>query len=115
MPETSQNNTNRFQPEQRTRAYNMAKQGAWVRVGATLFFWIFAFSAYAFGIIKNKHISGISICILILIAINIPNILILRKTESRRVYEFMVILFNLFEVIGYSMIIICWEALGPFI
>ncbi|MCJ7833278.1 MAG: PAS domain S-box protein, partial [Deltaproteobacteria bacterium] len=105
MPKTSQDNTNKLQPDQRTRAYSMAKQGSWVRVGATLFIWIFAFSAYAFSILKNKHISGITICVLILIAINIPYILILRKTESRRVYEFMSILNNLLEVFGYTAII----------
>jgi len=105
MPETSQDNTNRLEPEQWTRAYRLAKQGSWVRVWAILFIWIFSYSAYAFNILKYNHILGISICVLIIIAINIPYILILRKTESRRLYEFMSILFNLFEVIGYTVII----------
>jgi len=95
----------RLNPDQLIRGYNRAKLGAFIRAGASFFIWIFAFAAYCVDILKNEHIFGISSVVLILIIINVPYLLILRKTQSRRIYEYLSIFLNLLEVIGYTTII----------
>jgi two-component system cell cycle sensor histidine kinase/response regulator CckA len=105
MPKISQEDVIELQPDQRDRIYRRTMQGAILQSGAALFMWAFALAAYLAGLIRTHNLEGISVCVIFLIAINLPILGILRKATSRRAYEFSSILGHLLEVIGYTAII----------
>ena len=76
------------------KLYRRHFQGALVRVGASLFMWLYAFGAHKLGVIESKYIAGVTICVFYLIIINPPHLWILRYIRKRRTYEFISIIIN---------------------
>jgi PAS domain S-box-containing protein len=105
MVETKSSRETRLTEKQKIRAFNRARQGTLIRTAMTLFIWVFAFLAFALRILQAGHIIGISLCVLVLLLINIPYLFALKKTYSLRIFAFLTLLFNLFEVIGYTAVI----------
>ena len=92
-------------PEQRRRLYRQHVQGAYVRIGASLFMWLYAFMAHKLGVIQTQYIVAVTICVIYLIAINPPLLWLLRQIQNRSKYEWMSIFINFSEIIGYTAII----------
>lgn len=92
-------------PEQRRRLFRRHVQGAYVRVAASLFMWLFAFADYKFGVAQSKYIVGVTICVIYLIGINPPHLWILRYIQKPRTYELFSIAVNFLEILGYTALI----------
>ncbi|MBI9084854.1 MAG: response regulator [Desulfobacterales bacterium] len=87
------------------RLYRNHYYGAWLRTGASLFMWAFAFGAYRLQLIKYNNIAGISASVLFLILMNPVILWILRRPKSNRASNLFSLVTNLIEVIAYTAII----------
>ena len=76
-----------------------------MRCGASLFMWGFAVIAFLVGSIQANHLINISFSVLFLIVINPPVLWILRYISRKRQYEYMSMMMNFLEIIGYTAII----------
>ena len=95
----------KLSPVQLGKLYKRHRQGALVRIGASLFMWLFAYVAYLIDSIQKDHIIGVSFCVGYLILINPPTLLILKHITRKKFYENFSVLINFFEILGYSAII----------
>ena len=92
-------------PDQHKKLYKRHIQGALVRSGASFFMWLFALVAFLIGSIEEKHLVGISICVVFLIVLNPPTLWILKRSKHRRRFEHVSLVINFLEIIGYTSII----------
>lgn len=97
--------TKYLNPDQLKRLHKRHFQGALVRCGASLFMWGFAVIAFLVGSIQANHLINISFSVLFLIVINPPVLWILRYISRKRQYEYMSMMMNFLEIIGYTAII----------
>jgi signal transduction histidine kinase len=95
----------RLNPDQLGKLYKRHRQGAFVRTGASLFMWLFAFVAYLIDGIQKDHIIGVSFCVGYLILINPPTLWILKHITREKFYEIFSVLINCLEIIGYTAVI----------
>ena len=95
----------KLSPDQLGKLYKRHRQGAFVRAGASLFMWLFAFLAYLFDVIQKDHIIGVSFCVGYLILINPPTLWILKHITRAKVYQNISVLINFLEIIGYTAVI----------
>ena len=95
----------KLSPDQLGKLYKRHRQGAFVRAGASLFMWLFAFLAYLFDGIQKDHIIGVSFCVGYLILINPPTLWVLKHINRAKIYENISVLINFLEVVGYTAII----------
>ena len=92
-------------PKQLKKLYKRHFQGALVRSGASLLMWLFALVAFLAGSIQEKHLIGISLSVVFLICINPPTLWLLKHSIGRRRFEYVSLVINFLEVIGYTAII----------
>ena len=95
----------KFNPDQLGKLYKRHRQGAFVRAGASLFMWLFAFVAYLVDGIQKNHLIGVSFCVGYLILINPPTLWVLKHITRVKIYQNFSVLINLLEVIGYTAVI----------
>jgi signal transduction histidine kinase len=95
----------KLSPDQLGKLYKRHRQGAFVRTGASLFMWLFAFVTYLFDGIQKDHIIGVSFCVGYLILINPPTLWVLKHINRAKIYENISVLINFLEVLGYTAII----------
>jgi signal transduction histidine kinase len=94
-----------LKPIQLEMLYKRHFQGALVRSGASLFMWLCAFVAFLVGSIQDKHLIGVSLSVAFLICINPPTLWLLKHSPTRRRFEYISLVINFFETIGYTAII----------
>ena len=95
----------KLSPVQLGNLYKRHRQGAFVRTGASLFMWLFAYVAYLIDSIQKDHIIGVSFCVGYLILINPPTLWILKHITRVKFYENFSVLINFLEILGYTAII----------
>lgn len=96
----------RKQPaEKLKRAYERQFKGAVGRSVSSSIMWTFAMLAFWLGVIKSRHMLGISISVIYLIVINPPLLLILKHLTKKSSYAFVSLFTNLLEIIGYTAIV----------
>jgi len=105
MAEDIDNAWVKLSPVQLGKLYKRHRQGAFVRAGASLFMWLFAYVAYLIDSIQKDHIIGVSFCVGYLILINPPTLWILKHITRVKFYENFSVLVNFLEILGYTAII----------
>jgi len=105
MAEDIDNAWVKLSPDQLSKLYKRHRQGAFVRTGASLFMWLFAYVAYLIDSIQQDHIIGVSFCVGYLILINPPTLWILKHITRVKFYENFSVLINFLEILGYTAII----------
>jgi len=85
--------------------YRRHLQGAIVRSVASVAMWVFALASYYEDIITAHHLTGITLSVLYLILINPPTLLLLKYITRVRLYQYVSLLINFLEIIGYTAII----------
>jgi len=95
----------KLSPEQLGKLYKRHRQGAFVRTGASIFMWLFAYFAYLIDVIQKDHIIGVSFCVGYLILINPPTLWILKHITRVKFYENFSVLINFLEILGYTAVI----------
>ena len=100
-------------PDYLITLYKRHFQGAIVRSGASVAMWLFALAAFIAGTIQEIHLTGITLAVIYLIAINPPTLFLLKRITSTTAYRHASLLINFLEIIGYTAIIYFrggWEA-----
>ena len=85
--------------------YKHHYHGAWLRSGASLFMWLFAFTAYQLHLIGPYNLLGISSSVVFFILMNPPVLWVLKRVSSRRFGDCFSMFVNLLDVVGYTAII----------
>ena len=114
MIDTKKQNQIELNPDQVKKLYKRHFQGAIIRSGASLFMWLFALVSFLVGSIQENHLFGISLSVVYLICINPPTLLILKRTISRQRFEYVSLLINILEIIGYTFLIYVLGGINAF-
>ena len=85
--------------------YTSHYRGAWLRISASLFMWLFAFVAYLLDLIRINNLAGISAAVAFLIIMNPPALWAIKRLKSRRLSDFFSLFINLLEILGYTAVI----------
>lgn len=84
------------------RLFKTHLQGACVRSGAGVLIWLFTLAAFWSGAISRTCFMGASVVLLYLIAINFPMLAVIGKVKKRIVFEYLSLLINALEIVGYT-------------
>ncbi len=96
---------NNLTPQQTKVLYKRHYTGAWVRTGGTLLICIFFIISWVNNSFTDESFKSIIFAALILIAINPPSLLILKKIRNRNVYAFYSFFINIIEITCYIAMI----------
>jgi serine phosphatase RsbU (regulator of sigma subunit)/anti-sigma regulatory factor (Ser/Thr protein kinase) len=99
MPNTTVEYLN---PEQAASLHRKHVRGAWARGGAAAIMYTTMLIGWGFGFYTDQSIKGITLMVVILIAINPPFIFILKSIRNRDHYELVSFCINLIEVTCYT-------------
>jgi signal transduction histidine kinase len=80
-------------------------RGAYMRGGASVILWFFAFSAYMFRIIDFYSYAGISFSVLYLFLMALPTLWILKRLHGKKFQKTLSLGINFLEVQGYTAVI----------
>jgi signal transduction histidine kinase len=94
-----------LEPEQARHLYRRHVQGAFVRSGASLVMWCFAFSAFLMDIVTADNLLGVSLSVAFLILMNPPTLWILKHVRRRHLFEAISLLINALDVLAFTGII----------
>jgi len=89
-------------PQKLIRLNKTHRQGAFVRSGASILIWLLTLTAYWYGAISMASFEGATIVNAYIILLNIPMLAILKRIRTKKRYEQVSFLTNLFEIIGYT-------------
>ena len=98
-----QDHDRRFlKPEQLERLFKTHLRGAFVRSGAGVIVWAFTLVAFFYGAIDRNAIEGASAVIACIMLMNIPMLAILSRVKRRLCYEYLSLIVNALEILGYT-------------
>jgi len=96
---------NNLTPKQAVMLYKRHYSGAWVRTGGTLLISIFFVIGWFNNSFTDESFKSIIFAALILIGINPPSLLVLKKIRNRNIYAFYSFLINIIEITCYLAMI----------
>ncbi len=91
--------------EEHRRFYQKNLKAAVVKSRASLIMWLFALAAYMLDLIDSRHMSGVSLAVIYLVLINPPTLWLLKHSQETHRRDFVSILFNLLQILGYTAVI----------
>jgi PAS domain S-box-containing protein len=102
---TTRGTGRKLDPDKKKRLYTNHKLGAFVRSGACVLIWVLTVVAFIKGAIGRGPFMGASASLTCVAVMNVPMLLLLRRTSSRAWFELLSFAVNVLEILGYTVFI----------